>query len=208
MPNRSAFTLIELLIVVAIISVLASIAVPNFLEAQVRAKVSRNRADMRTIGVALELYRLDCNHYPPDRYYYMARRVPPMDSQTADQSLWLHVLTTPVAYMTSIPDNVFANRSYNNSLGKYPSAKFYLYTGQEWKQAILQSPPLVGISDRGAIWSIFSVGPDQKANFGEWFIFGQEVGNQVTDATWNMHGALYDPTNGTVSAGDVVRFGP
>jgi prepilin-type N-terminal cleavage/methylation domain-containing protein len=35
------FTLIELLIVVAIIAILAAIAVPNFLEAQVRAKVSR-----------------------------------------------------------------------------------------------------------------------------------------------------------------------
>jgi len=59
-----AFTLIELLIVVAIIAILAAIAVPNFLEAQTRAKVARVTADMRTMTTAVELYRIDNNKLP------------------------------------------------------------------------------------------------------------------------------------------------
>lgn len=64
--GKKGFTLIELLIVVAIIAILAAIAVPNFLEAQVRAKVSRAKADIRSLATALESYVVDNNNFPPD----------------------------------------------------------------------------------------------------------------------------------------------
>ena len=67
MHKQNAFTLIELLIVVAIIAILAAIAVPNFLEAQTRAKVARVRSDQRTLATALETYNLDNNGYPVRR---------------------------------------------------------------------------------------------------------------------------------------------
>ncbi len=60
------FTLIELLIVVAIIAILAAIAIPNFLEAQIRSKVARVKADIRTVATGLEAYRVDYNRYPLD----------------------------------------------------------------------------------------------------------------------------------------------
>ncbi|HPA46471.1 MAG TPA: prepilin-type N-terminal cleavage/methylation domain-containing protein, partial [bacterium] len=63
--KKAAFTLIELLIVVAIIGILAAIAVPNFMNARMRASVSRAQSDLRNLSVALESYRLDNNHYPP-----------------------------------------------------------------------------------------------------------------------------------------------
>lgn len=62
--TKRGFTLIELLIVVAIIAILAAIAVPNFLEAQTRAKISRVKNDHRSIATALESYAVDNNQYP------------------------------------------------------------------------------------------------------------------------------------------------
>ena len=88
MCRRQAFTLIELLIVVAIIAILAAIAVPNFLEAQTRSKVSRVKADMRSVATALEAYAVDNNSYPT--------------GSLGDRLSRVHRLSTPIAYMTSV----------------------------------------------------------------------------------------------------------
>ena len=66
--TKMAFTPIELLTVVAIIAILAAIAVPNFLDAQVRSKVIRFKAEMRwSAATTIEsYYSVDDNHFPID----------------------------------------------------------------------------------------------------------------------------------------------
>lgn len=58
------FTLIELLIVIAIILILIAIALPNFLAAQLRARVTRAEADIRTLQTAIEFFGTEHPHYP------------------------------------------------------------------------------------------------------------------------------------------------
>ena len=57
------FTLIELMIVVAIIGILAAIAIPNFVKFQCRSKQSEAKGNLKSIYVAEEAYRADQSTY-------------------------------------------------------------------------------------------------------------------------------------------------
>ena len=94
--TMSGFTLIELLIVVAIIAILAAIAIPNYLAAQTRAKVSRVNSEERTIACGLECYLVDNNTYP--------------------YSCLCGCITTPISYLSKLPKDPFNNQGREDYL--------------------------------------------------------------------------------------------
>src|SRR3954468_18855057 len=59
--SRGGFTLVEIMIVVAIIALLAAIAVPNFLRARKRSQATRILEDLRMIDSALDQYAIETN---------------------------------------------------------------------------------------------------------------------------------------------------
>ena len=59
--NRGGFTLVEIMIVVAIIALLAAIAVPNFLRARKRSQATRVLEDLRMLDAALDQYAVETN---------------------------------------------------------------------------------------------------------------------------------------------------
>ena len=180
--RKKGFTLIELLIVVAIIAILAAIAVPNFLEAQTRAKVSRAKADIRTLAVGIEEYLMEWN-FPP---------------VLTEPNMWdwrqiLKKLTTPVAYLSSLQiEDPFGSRATDRpNRSQFSYMQFYTSS----KLAIARQ--IHGYCFR-------SNGPDRHK--------GRKLQGILNhDLTWEevetagVPSPWYDPSNGTVSLGDIIR---
>lgn len=176
--GRRALTLVELLVVVAIISVLAAVAVPNFLEAQIRSKVALAKNDLRTIATALETYHVDNGRYPET---YITPR-------------WqrFQCLTTPVAYMTRVPRDPFEHRWDLDNYIDWAPRHFAYKMGA----TPLQTPQRYAISSNGPDLDEDSVPIKAYPGF-SWAVF---LG---LDPDYDY--MIYDPTNGTVSSGDIWR---
>ena len=191
---KKAFTLIELLIVVAIIAILAAIAVPNFLEAQTRAKVSRAKADMRTVATGLESYYIDNNKYPTDR------PVRPLQGNFGGTETIGDELTSPIAYLSSlaITNDVFKQgRSdlLNTDFRRRINYRNTLLLSQQ----LITGPTYVPhVDKREGAWRMCSAGPDR-------YTFNNTLGTGILDYMDFNFTINYDPTNGTVSLGDVFR---
>lgn len=135
---RNAFTLIELLIVVAIIGILAAIAVPNFLNAQIKARIARVEADHKAITTAMESYMIDHNSYP-------------FESHSANANLGFRMLTTPTPYINSILEDPFL-------------AKYELARDNDW-DLVYEFATVARNGQNFNMYVVESLGPDGYDDF-------------------------------------------
>jgi prepilin-type N-terminal cleavage/methylation domain-containing protein len=175
------FTLIELLIVIAIILILIAIALPNFLEAQVRAKVTKSLGELRSVGIAMEAYYLDWNLYPYESEDDCGHLIASRDR------CGLSWLTSPVAYMKAIPPDSF--RSDDT---------------ERWFETGIKAPhPSVALR-ASVTWAMWTTGPDGQDT-------ELVSGNADGSVTWmnKIDGSAdrYSATNGTKSIGDIWLWG-
>ena len=187
--RKRAFTLIELLIVVAIIGILAAIAVPNFLNAQIRAKVARTVSDMKTIATALQMYELDSNALPPCN----KARVAGSGDYFHPNDIRLYRLTTPVSYLSSIPLDPFAGENladFSQWGNGYDYVNSYHNADNDtWNAS----------GAWGYMWRLNAWGPDGVNGWG-----GQRTGS----CPGGKPDFVYHTSNGLVSTGDILWVGP
>lgn len=187
---KTAFTLIELLIVVAIIGILAAIAVPNFLNAQMKAKIARCVSNMKSCGQALEMYYLDNNTYPQDAHDGWGN--------PAGHYAGFRALTTPVSYIAfSAMQNPFTS-GYQNKLrdttdGRELDPMFELGTYR--KRTNSENEILFQLNNFPTnIWLLESSGPD--------------LGDDYATTNYPLTRPLiYHPSNGLVTKGDIYHGG-
>jgi prepilin-type N-terminal cleavage/methylation domain-containing protein len=199
--NHIGFTLIELLIVVAIIAILAAIAIPNFLSAQTRAKVSRAKGEMRTIATGLEAYYTDNNAYP--RWAEPANGPKPPGYAWPPVSWRLRPLTTPISYITRVPgpDPFETRRDIDGTIDTKVYDSYDYLDAQSSKDVYGAGNTSIGCDLYGRKWRLCSAGPDRLQTYGKSNFTGAPP-----NITWTVYG-FYDPTNGTISNGDIVRLG-
>lgn len=201
--RQAGFTLLELLIVVAAVTILSGIAVPVFLEAKVRANVSRAKADMRMVAMAMETYFADHGEYPlPDDENGDAIGENEYDSDPYDTRLPMG-LTEPIPYIEyRLEDPFLASgpteaRAYLLYSKKYFDGAMGEGTYQTYLEELLGPDSVLQVE-----YIVLSRGPDLDHD--------EPAGHSwpTGDNNGDANGAiLYDPTNGTVSNGDVIYMG-
>ena len=118
--HHSAFTLIELLIVITIVAILVAVAIPVFSAIKQKANASRSTANLRVIGEALAAYQGDHDNKYPALYSDQVK-VPQLDNLVSELVVAMNTDATMEELEQAPPTKVFVSPgiSWEGPSGRY-----------------------------------------------------------------------------------------
>lgn len=160
-----AFTLLELLVVIAVISVLLALLLPVLRTARIKSKVVRVHADLRNLGSAIESYRLDYDAYPYARAYCAGGGMKVDDYSECPPEL------LSCGYLGAFPEDIFnKGRAYkyispglgyaNNVLTILP-----IWVPKKFPSDDGHDVPYFNLKESPVNWAVWSVGPSGPKTF-------------------------------------------
>ncbi|MCX7719266.1 MAG: type II secretion system GspH family protein [Candidatus Sumerlaeaceae bacterium] len=188
LSGARAFTLVELIVVVAILILLAGLGSGNYMDALARARTARVKSEFRTLAGAIEAYTVDHNR-PPRMAHWRFYRDEAFDryGDVPVNGVSSKCLTTPVAYIgrSPMPD------PFMLAVSAAPmDERFYTY--HDMTEYVLRVP-------ESSFW------PRAREFYGEWRLMSVGPDLRFDHLFANSAQLPYDPTNGLFSAGNIIR---
>lgn len=112
LKKTSAFSLVELLIVIIIIAVLAAVAIPRFANSSQRSKESALRADLKLYRNAIELFKADTGAYPATLADLAATSAPANGLDASGNSVAINAADWKGSYMQAIENDPISGAAF------------------------------------------------------------------------------------------------
>lgn len=110
--NMSGFTLIELILVMAIIMILSVIGIGSYTQATIKSKDTQRKSDLSQIAKALELFNNDVGRYPKTSAGAMTCLKADGTEELCNGAIYAYIGDTKATYMKTVPADQTASREY------------------------------------------------------------------------------------------------